>query len=259
VSARGLPQAEILTCDHCRWQFAGRMWCVPTRLRRPFELMYFRDMLANLASVSKVPLPGPPRGTGQKRTREPEHAAATDPASSLVSTQAQGPWIMAGSQRIHAYPFPPLEPAPVFAAGAPSFSPAQAAEPGTSLGLSAQGPVPPGITPSGGWAHGPASLLSDSGDAGEHVTDNSALPAGTDVGTSAPVLGDAGEQLAQWWADADPGATAGHDFVSDGTSGADIDAIGEALDALLSQSGHGSGLPGNDPLALWTQTPMDFG
>jgi hypothetical protein len=235
------------------------MWCAQTRLRRPFELMYFRDMLANLASVSKVPLPGPPRETGQKRTREPEHAAATDSASSLASTQAQGPRIMAGSQRVHAYPFPPLEPAPVFAAAAPSFSPAQAAKPGTSLGMFAQGPIPPGITPPGGWAQAQASILPYSGNPCEHVTDDCAIAATTGAGTSAPVLGDAGEQLAEWWTDTDPGTTVGYNFVSDGTSGADLDAIGEALDALLSQSGHGGGLPGNDPLALWTQTPMDFG
>jgi hypothetical protein len=235
------------------------MWCAQTHLRCPFELMYFRDMLANLASVSNVPVLGPRRGTGQKRTREPEQAASTDPTSSLASTQAQGPRIMAGSQRIHAHPFPPLEPTPVFAAGAPSFSSAQAAKPGTSLGMSAQGPIPSGITPPSGWAQTPASILPYSGNPCEQVTDNCALAVTTGAGTSAPVLDDAGEQLAEWWADTDPGATAGYNFVSDGTSGADLDAIGEALDALLSQSGHGGGLPGNDPLALWTQTPMDFG
>jgi hypothetical protein len=217
-------------------------------------------MLANLASVSNVPLPEPSRGTGQKRSREPEQAAATDPTSSPVFTEAEGPRLVAGSRRMHAFPSPPLERAPVFAIGAPSFGLALAAEPGTSLGMSAQGPVPSANTPPGGWAQAPTSLLSYSGHPDEHTIDNSALPVGASASAFAPILDDAGEQLMQWWADPDPGAAVGYHPGPDRASGTDPDAIGDALDGLLSQPGHGgAGLHVNDPLALWTQTTMEFG
>jgi hypothetical protein len=220
-------------------------------VRFSLELMCVRDMLANLASVSNVLLPDPTRGTAQKRPREPEQAASTwDTTASIASTAAQDPRTVAGSP-------PSLEPPPVLATNAPPFGLPHAAEPGMSLGMYAQGP---GSTPSGGWMQALAPPLPYGRHPGEHIINNSVLPVGAGISASAPVSGNASEQLAQWWTHKIPGAAAGYDPVPDGASGADLDAIGDALDALLSQSGHGgAGIPGSDPLRLWTQPPMDFG
>jgi hypothetical protein len=188
-------------------------------------------MLAHLASVSNVPLPEHVHRTAQKRTREPEQAAPMATTSS-PSTERAVPdrWCA------HAYPATPLDPASVFALGAPAFDPSYTAQPRTSLDMSAPGLSPPSSAPSGGWVHTPPPPV---GYPGGHAID--------------------GEQLLQWAytdpaADA-PATTASYHPGPIGASGADLDAIGTALDALLSRSGHAGA---DDPLALWTQAPMNF-
>jgi hypothetical protein len=217
--------------------------------------MCVRDIVANLAPVSNVPLPRPPRGTGQKRTRDPEQTTVMNTTAPLAFTEPQEPRTMAGSRRVHAYPSPPLETAPVFAMGGPSIGLPQTAVPaGISLHMDAQGPISFGSTPPGVWAQPPVPLIPHSGQPGERVIDSS----GANAFSSVP--SETGEQLA-WWAYADPAAAATTNYPPDpiGASAADLDAIGAALDALLSGSGHTvTSLPGDDPLADWSRTSMNF-
>jgi hypothetical protein len=178
-----------------------------------------------------------------------------DTTVSLASTEPQEPRTMAGSRRVHAYPSPPLETAPVFAVGGPSFGlPQTAVSAGISLGMYAQGPISSGSTPPGVWAQPSVPLIPHSGQLGEPVIDSSG------VNASSSVPGETGEQLA-WWAYADPTTAATTNYPPDpiGASAADLDAIGAALDALLSGSGHAAtSLPGEDPLANWSRTSMNF-
>jgi hypothetical protein len=204
---------------------------VQSRLSSRLELMYVRDMLAHLASVSNVPLPEHVRRTAQKRTREPEQTTPMGATSSPSTERAA-----TDSWRAHAYPATLLDPASVFAREALAFDPSYSAQPRTSLDMSAPGLSPPSSAPSGGWMQTPPPPI---GYPGGHAID--------------------GEQLPQW-AYTDPAAAASATTVSYPpgpirASGADLDAIGTALDALLSQSGHAGA---DDPLALWTRAPMSF-
>jgi hypothetical protein len=225
------------------------MWYVQIRLSYRLELIYVRDMLAHLASVSNVPLPEHVRRTAQKRTREPEQAAAVATTSS-PSTEAEGPRAVTDGWRAHAYPATPLDPASVFALEAPSLDPSYTAQPRTSLDMFAPGLSSSSNAPSGGWVQTPPPPV-DYPDG--HTIDVSG------VNAFASALGGTGEQLPQW-AYTDPAVaasanTASYPFGPIGASGADLDAIGTALDALLSRSGHAGA---DDPLALWTRAPMNF-
>jgi hypothetical protein len=231
--------------------------CIESMILSP-RLMCLRDMLAHLASVSNVPLPSPARGTAQKRTRESSQGAAVNTTASFVSTEAQESRTAIENRLLHTYPAVAIEPVPVIADGAPFFGLAFTMEPGTSLDVSAHGFLPPGSAPQDGHAQASASGLSVRGQSGEHVMHNSAPSAGDGFSSYAPELGDIGEQPS-WWACAHP-AIADTSFSSDpmGTREADLNTIGTALDALLSRSGHtGVGLPGDDPLAIWTRGSLN--
>jgi hypothetical protein len=190
-----------------------------------------------------MPISEPVRGTAQKRTREPEPAPAMGTAASFMSTGAHEPQTMSGHQ-----------PAPVPMAGGPTLGLPHALDPATSSGMFAMGPRASAGAPPGGWVP-PEPALPYGGRLGEHAIDDSALM-GAGASTFAPVSGNNGEQLAESWPYADLGAAACYPPCPEGADGADLDTIGTALDALLSRSG--TGLAGNDPLATWTQTPMNF-
>jgi hypothetical protein len=213
---------------------------VPTRASINVELdTHIRDTLAHLASASSMPISEPVRGTAQKRTREPEPAPAMDTPASF----APEPQTMSGNQ-----------PAPVPAAGGPTFGLPHALDPATSSGMFALGPIASASAPPGGWVP-PELPLSYGGRLSEHAIDDGAL-LGPGASTYAPLSGNAGEPLAESWPYADLAAAACYPPCPEGADGADLDTIGTALDALLSRSG--TGLAGNDPLATWTQTPMNF-
>jgi hypothetical protein len=217
---------------------------VLTRASIDLELnTHIRDTLAHLASASSMPISEPVRGTAQKRTREPEPAPAMDTSASFMSTGAPEPQTMSGNQ-----------PAPVPAAGGPTFGLPHALDPATSSGMFALGLRASASAPPGGWV-ALEPPLSYGGRLGEHAIDDSAL-VGAGASTYAPLSGNTGEPLTESWPYADLAAAACYPPCPEGAEGADLDTIGTALDALLSRSG--TGLAGNDPLATWTQTPMNF-
>jgi hypothetical protein len=235
------------------------MWCVQTQLPCHLELICVRDMLAHLASVSNVPLPENVRGAAQKRTRELVQAVGIDTNTSLTPTEAQGLRAVIDNRRAHAYPGAPVGPASISTAGAPSFAPPHDAQPGTSQHMSAPY-TPSGSVPPIGWVQAATPLPPHGSHLGDHVINNSIPHVRDGVDAFVPASGETNGHLG-WWAYANSAVATAASYPPGpmGTSGADLDAIGAALDTLLSRPGHaGAGLPGNDPLAIWTRTPLSF-
>jgi hypothetical protein len=243
----------------CRFQFAGRMWLVNLLPVFYLALIFSRDILAHLASMSDLPIRKTAPGNAQKRRREPME----DSAESHV---AQAP-----ASATQVYPNVASIPVPNLAAE-PSAVDAFQQHPSTTAwtGVSTFGASPhmsaSEFTAFNGSLHEGSTHLPDytafpGGLSGDETFGNATLP-----GSAAPsyALGDTDEQLTAWWALADRADIAQmvggvHPFPPTNPGVVDFDAFGAALDALLSPP-RANGPNGDmfDHSALSTQAPADF-